>query len=118
HPPRLSHAWSYHHAPSVPAGRPAAARPVAHPRPAHPCRPARSPGPAAAGAPPVSRAQAELPANAPASDSAATDLAGERRIVVAGAGYAGLHVALRLATKLRDNPRGGTVARRWVTRAR
>jgi nucleoside-diphosphate-sugar epimerase len=25
-------------------------------------------------------------------------------IVVAGAGYAGLHVAMRLATKLRDNP--------------
>jgi NADH:ubiquinone reductase (H+-translocating) len=52
----------------------------------------------------VSRAQAELPADAPASDSAATDLAGKRGIVVAGAGYAGLHVALRLATKLRDNP--------------
>jgi NADH:ubiquinone reductase (H+-translocating) len=28
----------------------------------------------------------------------------EHQIVVAGAGYAGLHVALRLATKLRDNP--------------
>jgi NADH dehydrogenase FAD-containing subunit len=25
------------------------------------------------------------------------------RIVVAGAGYAGLHVAMRLATKVRDN---------------
>jgi NADH dehydrogenase len=29
------------------------------------------------------------------------------RIVVAGAGYAGLHLALRLATKLRDNPQVG-----------
>ena len=28
----------------------------------------------------------------------------EHRFVVAGAGYAGLHAALRLATKLRDNP--------------
>jgi NADH:ubiquinone reductase (H+-translocating) len=26
------------------------------------------------------------------------------QIVVAGAGYAGLHVALRLASRLRDNP--------------
>jgi NADH:ubiquinone reductase (H+-translocating) len=28
----------------------------------------------------------------------------DHRIVIAGAGYAGLHAALRLATKLRDNP--------------
>ena len=27
------------------------------------------------------------------------------QIVVAGAGYAGLHVALRLTAKLRDNPK-------------
>ena len=27
-----------------------------------------------------------------------------QRIVIAGASYAGLHVPLRLATKLRDNP--------------
>ena len=29
---------------------------------------------------------------------------GSGQIVVAGAGYAGLHVALRLMAKLRDNP--------------
>jgi NADH dehydrogenase len=33
----------------------------------------------------------------------------KHQIVVAGAGYAGLHVALRLATKLRDNPDVGLV---------
>src|SRR5262249_40770694 len=38
------------------------------------------------------------------SVSASTAMRGGGRIVVAGAGYAGLHVALRLTTKLRDNP--------------
>ena len=37
-------------------------------------------------------------------DAVNVPVGGRGPIVVAGAGYAGLHVALRLAARLRDNP--------------
>jgi NADH dehydrogenase FAD-containing subunit len=41
----------------------------------------------------------------------ASTAGGSSQIVVAGAGYAGLHVALRLAARLRDPPGGADPGR-------
>jgi len=41
---------------------------------------------------------------APSEGSPVSQTEGHHRFVIVGAGYAGLHAGLRLATKLRDNP--------------